>query len=102
MPDASSAPIPPPTAGPTVACAGCKEQTADPIEVRTVDPGSGPLWPVYACPGCTPRYLGPAEIWRIAVAHLAHCPTCRSDGPCARGRMLLDVRRASRDRRRTR
>jgi hypothetical protein len=76
-------------------CVKCKDITKTPVPVRDVDPGTGPVITLYACPGCAPGYLTPDTAWSLAIQHAAACGGCSSGGLCATGTALDEVHRGT-------
>ncbi|WP_165984609.1 hypothetical protein [Streptomyces sp. YIM 98790] len=80
-------------------CVQCHGWTAVPVLVRQVDPGSGPVRGLYACPPCAAALVDAVQLWVALFDHTANCPACRTEETgCATARQLRAAHRTARRR----
>ncbi|SFD73024.1 hypothetical protein [Streptomyces aidingensis] len=81
------------------ACVRCQGWTLTPVLVRHVDPGSGPVFGLYACPPCAAALRDASQIWLALFDHTTNCPACHSeDADCPTARELRAAHRTTKRR----
>ena len=68
-------------------CLRCETTTRQPVQARVIDPGSGPLRALYACPDCAPHLIDAEQLWSMYLDHTVRCTPCRTE-QCSTARTL--------------